>query len=388
MDRFRGPPWSVNAAVTTLVGPVLIAWGLFETLSAPGSVRWTALGTLGMTVPLLWARRLPLTAALVCFGTLVVHEGFGADVTSHGYAPVIAALFVSYATGRYTAGRRAALGAGLLLILTWLSVVFGEEQNFGSFVITAIIALGPWLAGVGIRDRQERVAALTELAAALEREREQHLQAGLALERAHMARELHDVLAHSVTVMVVQAEAAEDLLERRRPEETRRALQRIQDSGRAALQETRKVLATLRERDTPMTAALGLADIGDLVEAARADGLTVGLDISGDPTSLPPGKEASVYRIVQEALTNIRKHADARCAEIRISLDPDMLQVEVADDGGGPLRPERRADGSRGLGLIGMRERVSLYGGELYAGADEGRGFVVRARIPVESVQA
>jgi signal transduction histidine kinase len=200
-----------------------------------------------------------------------------------------------------------------------------------------------------------------------------------------MARELHDVLAHSITVMVVQAEAAEDVLEQQ-PQRAREALQRVQASGRAALHEARAVLATLRDREPGAQAAPGLADLEALLDEARTAGLSVQLDVHGEPSALPSGKDVAAYRIVQEALTNVLKHANATRAEVTIRHRPDVLELEISDDGTrSPLTDRSRSGSLPGLGLAGMRERVALYGGELQTGHHDGQGFVVRARIPVDT---
>jgi signal transduction histidine kinase len=256
----------------------------------------------------------------------------------------------------------------------WTTVVVSDHNDLPSYVFSAgIVALSPWLAGRATRARDLR-------AAALERERDERERAAASEERQRIARELHDVVAHGVVLMVLQAQGARRIFDQD-PERARAALGAIEETGQNALGELRRSLGLLRDRGagTELRPQPGLADLDALVDEMRDAGLRVELRIEGAPRTLDDAVDRSAYRIVQEALTNTIKHAGLVATRVTISYAPDDLRVEIADDGPGP---QARGDGA-GHGLAGMRERVRLYGGELDAHAGEGHGFVVRARIPL-----
>ncbi len=225
---------------------------------------------------------------------------------------------------------------------------------------------------VGDRERRAQLAA---------RERDLAAREAVVVERARIARELHDVVAHSVSVMVVQAQAGSRLLDR--PDEARGVFRSIETTGREALVELRRLLGVLRTRDEqPVTTPQpGIDSLASLVEQVRAAGLRVDLRLEGEPSDLPPGVDLSAYRIVQEALTNTLKHAGRAEAEVIVRYQPAALEVEILDNGVGV---PACVNGS-GHGLVGMRERVALYGGTLEAGARNGHGFAIRARLPLRA---
>jgi signal transduction histidine kinase len=235
--------------------------------------------------------------------------------------------------------------------------------------------------GAFVRQRALRLTAVEGRATALEGALEREAELAAAQERARIARELHDVVAHGLSLMVVQAEAAEELLTRS-PAAAAQPLHRVQETGRQSLAEMRRLLGVLRtEGDAaPSTAPQpSLRRLPELVQAAADVGLRVDIDVEGDQADLPLGVELAAYRIVQEALTNTRRHAAARSARVRLNYSPESLRVEVTDDGigaGGQSNPA-------GHGLIGMRERAALYGGTLETGPRPGGGFRVAAVLPV-----
>ena len=202
-------------------------------------------------------------------------------------------------------------------------------------------------------------------------------------ERARIARELHDVTAHSVGIMVVHAQGARRILDRD-PERAREALETIERTGQTALEEMRRALGVLRkpEADVPLAPEPGIDALGALVEQARQGGLTVELVTEGTPAPLPADVDRSAYRIVQEALTNTRKHAGPVRARVAVRYVGEALELEISDDGA-PGRVRNGAPGEDGHGLVGMRERVALYGGDLHAGHRPEGGFVVRASLPL-----
>jgi signal transduction histidine kinase len=237
-----------------------------------------------------------------------------------------------------------------------------------------------WLVGRYVRRRRGLEATLEDRARLLEREREQQA-ALIAAERGRIASELHDVIAHTVSVMGIQAAAAAEVLDHD-PQRARAPLDSIQTTARDAIEELRRLLGVLRNgsESAELAPQPDLGGLGDLVERARESGLHVELSIEGDRRSLPAGIELAAYRIVQEALTNIRKHAGAAPARVTIQYRPACLDVLVEDEG-------RGAAGGAGTahGLVGMRERATLYGGTLDAGPRPGGGFRVRARLPLEA---
>jgi signal transduction histidine kinase len=228
-----------------------------------------------------------------------------------------------------------------------------------------VIFVGAWAIGSNVRTRRERA--------------EDRSRQAVADERARIARELHDMVTHTVSVMVVQAAAGNDVFDER-PDQARAALRAIEETGRRALGELRRLLDVVAEDDSAgYEPQPGLRRLDDLVASVRATGLGVDLTVEGTPQPLSPALELSAFRIVQEALTNVLKHARASRASVQVRYTTDALELEVADDGVG-------ADSvASGRGLVGMRERVALFGGEVAAGARPGGGFAVRARMPLEA---
>nr|WP_281371543.1 sensor histidine kinase [Petropleomorpha daqingensis] len=231
--------------------------------------------------------------------------------------------------------------------------------------------------GALVRQRALRLAAVEDRAAALEGEVAREAELAAAQERERIARELHDVVAHGLSLMVVQAEAAEEVLEGD-PARAVEPIRRVQETGRQSLGEMRRLLGVLRA-PAATTPQPSLARLPELVDEAAAGGLQVAVTEDGDPVELPLGVQLAAYRIVQEALTNVRRHAGATTAWVHLSQEPGALRIEVTDDGRGP-------SGTRtGHGLIGMRERAALYGGTLTTGPGPDGGFRVLAVLPVEA---
>ncbi len=345
----------------------------------PGPRLAIALLALACTVPLLWRRRAPLAVLTVVFAAVVVEI----SIESSNQAPLqlaIVALLAIYAVAAESDMRRALTGAALaaaaLLFVDYADPWRSPHVDLGG---GWLFFGGLWIFGRWTRARWQLTNELRERALLLEREREERARAAVADERARIARELHDVVAHSVSVMVIQAQAALRLLEGDEPP-AREALGSIEDTGRQVLVEMRRLLGVLR-RD----GELGLApppridELDSLVAQVREAGLPVELRVEGTVAPLPPGIDLSAYRIVQEALTNALKHAGPAHAEVVVRYSPTELELEIADDGAGG----GDGDGA-GHGLVGMRERVALYGGALESGRRRGGGYRVRARLPLE----
>jgi signal transduction histidine kinase len=257
----------------------------------------------------------------------------------------------------------------------------GRETSatFGA-IIVVVLLIGIWGLGAYAQTQRRYRRELQERAAAAEREREQLARIAVHEERASIARELHDIVAHSVSVMLVGVRGARDAL-RASPEAAEETLARVERSGEQSLAELRRILALLREPEQRAESRPqpSLAELDELVASYRAAGLPVRLEVIGEPTPLPSGVELSVYRIVQEALTNTLKHSDPTNVTVTLAYRDSGLELEVVDDGTTATRDAV----TTGQGLVGMRERVSLLGGELQTGPREGGGFRVAARLPV-----
>jgi signal transduction histidine kinase len=281
----------------------------------------------------------------------------------------IAWICCMYALAVWARPRPFALSTGAITLALLASAAGPAHPDSLPFSVITLAALLLTHRVIGDRERRARIA---------ERERDVAAREAIVGERARIARELHDVIAHHVSMMVVQAGAERRVLEGGNAS-TREVLQTIEQIGRGALTEMRRLLGMLRsDMDDPLTPQPGLADLPTLVGQLREAGLPVELCIEGDRRELPLGIELSAYRIVQEALTNALKHAGPARTSVHVQYGDDSLELEIVDDGAGA--PSARS--SSGHGLVGMRERVALYGGRFDADRNPGGGFVVRARLP------
>jgi signal transduction histidine kinase len=263
---------------------------------------------------------------------------------------------------------------GTILAVT-ASVLAADSTQFGDSISRVVFLGAAWLLGDGLGSRRAYVREVEEKAERLERERESETRRAAAEEQARIARELHDVIAHALSVIVVQAAAADDVFETD-PGRVREPIRAIETAARAALGDLRRVLGVLQD-EPGLSPQPGLATLDTLVEQVRATGLEVSVEIEGAPRPLPAAVDLSAYRIVQEALTNTLKHAGAEHANVRVRYG-DELGLEVRDDGAGT--PDKSLAGS---GLIGMRERAAMLGGTVDTGDAPGGGYLVSARLPV-----
>ena len=333
------------------------------------------------TVPLVRRRRAPLLVVIVSMTAGASHALATGDAPEGG-AGFLAMLVALYSVGAYAPSRRALLGLAVVAVAYVIHELNNpnietEAQVWSALFAAAITAI-VFAAGVYAR-RHREAKALEQRAQALEAEREERARTAVAEERARIARELHDIVSHNVSVMVVQAEAAEEVLGKE-PARVGEPLRKIQRTGREALVEMRRMLGVLRENgdDARLAPQPGMAALGELVKQVVAAGVPVDVRIEGEATPLPPGIDLTLYRVIQEALTNTLKHAGPARADVAIRYGDGSVHVEVTDAGRGAA-----AVGGAGLGLIGMRERVSLYGGTLEVGARAEGGFRVRARLPL-----
>ena len=293
---------------------------------------------------------------------------------SQNLAVAVAYFCLLYGVAVWTSQRRFAAALAVLVVAD-LAVAAGPRLAVKDTVPFAVVTSVVLLLVRRVLGDRERRAQLAE------RERDVAAREAVVAERARIARELHDVVAHSVSVMVVQAQAGPRLLAD--PEQARSVFASIETTGREALHELRRLLGVLRgpEQQAATAPQPGLASLEALLEQLREAGLRVDLRIEGEPAKLAAGIDLSAYRIVQEALTNTLKHAGRAEAEVIVRYQPTLLELEILDNGSGPLT---RVNGS-GHGLVGMRERVALYGGTLEAGARNGHGFAIRARLPLDA---
>jgi signal transduction histidine kinase len=304
--------------------------------------------------------------------------------------PVLACLIAVYSVASHR-GLGVSLPFGAIGLVVYLGLMSAQGYRFWQALSNAVVFVGVWWVGRSLRLRRAYLDELEARARRLERAREADSRAARAEERSRIARELHDVVAHHVSVMTVQAGAARRILHRD-PEAVQDALSTIEQMGRTALGEMRRLVGVLRTEAEPARSELspqpGVNDVSGLVDQLRETGLQVQLWIEGESRSLSPGVDLAAFRLVQEALTNTLKHAGPQArAWVRIQYADRQLEIEVEDDGRGLVAGLARPGGSgngNGHGLMGMRERVALYGGDLRIGPRSGGGFEVRARFPLE----
>ena len=368
------------------VAAVLIAvdaWGaprLVGSNVVAGPAWLLALLPLLMGGPLVLRSRAPLLMWLSIWAGIAL-LWLLAENSLRGLAFTFVLCAAAYSLGAHASPRRAAAGlllaAPVIVVLSYrgdLALAFsqGEGGNTASVTLSSLQLAAFLLAGVLVRARGQ-AAALAARSAALQRQAEQ----AAAAERTRIARELHDIVAHHLSVIVLQAAGARASGKPAGP-----PLEKIENSARQALSETRRLLGVLRDpqEENGLAPQPGIGDLDALAASVQAAGLPVNLVVSGDRTAAPTAVDVSVYRIVQEALTNVLKHAGPARAEVTVGCQPEAVTIEVTDNGAGhPQQPP----GPAGHGLAGMRERAAVFGGELTAGPRPGGGFTVRARLPL-----
>ena len=342
------------------------------------------------TASLAFRRSHPSAVLLVLVGTLMSASIFlDADLVENPFIPFFCAFLGFYSLGVNERDERRARTVPLIATaMIWAEItVSGLEDGPGEYVFVALVVVAaPFFAGRMVRSRADRADALEQLTLQLEREQEQRAELAVTEERSRIAREMHDVVAHSMSVMVIQAGAARKMMDKD-PARAQEALRSIEDTGRRGLAEMRRLLGVLRTEDEGASLAPqpGIERLPELVERAREAGLPVELHVEGEPREVSPGVDLSAYRIVQEALTNTIKHAGEARAAVHVRWGRE-LELEVTDDGLGAGDNGRRDSG--GHGLVGMQQRVALYGGSVEAGAGTDGGYRVRATLPVEEPPA
>jgi signal transduction histidine kinase len=376
-------PWALDGLLAVVAAGAGVATLATVLPFDPGSPRaWAAyLLVLAHTLPIAVRRRWPLAVLAWGLATGAAFAALGLNLV-----PLNFAVLVYVYTVAARCPRRASL-AGLaateaLLVLVWLARPRAVGDG-GTLVLDGLVMAAGWWLGDGTRRRQEAIVTARQRAAELEQAREELARRAVTEERLRIARELHDVVAHSMSIIAVQSGVGVHVLDSQ-PEEARKALAAVEATSRQALVEMRRLLGVLRQEAEPLGSlapAPGLAEVEALAgEVARA-GVRVEVRIEGAPCRLPAGLDLSAYRIVQEALTNVVRHAGPATARVTVRYAPDRVTLEVVDDGKGVEPPSAAADRH---GIAGMRERAALYGGTLEAGPLPGGGFRVSASLPVE----
>lgn len=385
-DFFRRHPTGVDTFWAVVLLGLSAMW-----ITAEASL--TALPTtLALSVVVALRRRMPEQMLVLAIAAGVAQVVFDIGVNPSDFAMLVI-IYTVAAVGTRWASRLALIGglcASPIATLRWPDGSEGEwGQLFGMVFLTVPFALA-WVVGDSLRTRRAYYAQLEERAARLHREREAQSRAAVAAERARIARELHDVVAHNVSVMVVQADGAAYVLDAS-PAQAKQALETISSTGRQALAEMRRLLGLLRSADDhggEYVPQPGVDQLSDLIEQVRGAGLPVRFEMTGEPRPLPSGVELTAYRIVQEALTNTRKHGGPEVsASVSIGFGDSELALLIDDDGRGAQHELYEEGGEDGLGqgLIGMRERVGMVSGTLDAGPRPGGGFRVSAVLPVKA---
>jgi signal transduction histidine kinase len=348
--------------------------------NAPRSTLWFAVpATAVVVLPLLARRRYPFAAPasvwLSC-AALSFADGRIVVFTASIFAVGMAAAFL---LGNLSDAVQAWLGLAIALCSAAIIVYNNPVHAAGDFVFTPVLFAIAWLAGFALRERAQAADAAEARATQAERERETAARIAVAEERARIARELHDIVAHTVSVMVLQVGAVRHKLPEALADEAD-ALRGVEQTGRASLAEMRRLLGALRREgdDLELAPQPGLGGLDALLEEIGRAGLPVRLHVDGQPVPVPQAIDLSAYRIVQEGLTNALKHAHASQADVTVRYGPDELQIDVRDNGEG----DGRSDGL-GYGLIGVRERVKIYGGEMTTGTATGGGFILSTRLPL-----
>ena len=327
-------------------------------------------------------RRWPVLAVAAGVSAGLVQDAISGPLSQTPLGVFPAALAIFYGAGAFTDERRSRIALGIGLAGLWLDdIVTGAALS--EFLFDGVIlGLVPWATGRMVRERSARERAHRESAERLDSEREQRARTAASGERARIARELHDVIAHSVSVMVIQAGGARMVMTKE-PERAAGSLRVVERAGREALGEMRRLLGVLdgESDEAPSAPQPSLVDLTTLVARTSESGLATRLHIEGKPTALSPALDLCAYRIVQEALTNAIRHAGPARAAVRVRWSAKALELEIVDDGGGAGANGRALAGD-GHGIAGMRERAELLGGSLEA-AGNGAGFAVRARLPL-----
>lgn len=369
-------PYRLDAAVAGL----FVAWAMTEVAvgAVSGSPAVDVPTGLLATLPLVWRRRFPEASALLCASGVALKTVLGTNMD--GLAMLTAVFLAAWTVGRNRPLQNAVMVVAVMVGMVWAVLWRVPDGGIYDWVFALIWIGGPGAAGAGFRYQLDRVAVAAGRAARAELLRDEHARQAVRAERDRIAREMHDTLAHTVSVMVLHAGAVRSRLPETLASE-RAALADSEETGRRAISDLRRLLGLLRTESGPAEVAPQptLTGLDDLVAQTRALGLDVDLRVDGDPSGLDGAIQVSAYRIVQEALTNVRKHAGARHIDVVVRCSSGGVDVRVTDDGRGVSQGDRE-----GFGLVGVRERVEVYGGRLSAGPAPTGGFLLEASLPGE----
>jgi signal transduction histidine kinase len=355
-----------------------------------------------IAAPILTHRRFPLTSLAVCLAAVIAFSA-GRPVAYPGLAVFALTFAITLHSSRRVA--LTALLASAAAMTVSLGLQTAKVASAGTWIETELGVAVAWLSAENIRNRRARWAELHARAERLEREHQEEARRAVTQERLRIARELHDVIAHSMSVIAVQSAVGNHVIDTQ-PQEARHALAAIEATSRSALTEMRRLLGVLRQEGEPvgsLVPAPGLADLSALIAQVEDAGLQVRIRVDGQRGTVPPGVDLSAYRVIQEALTNVIKHAASAPATVTICYREGSVTVEITDEGpatsaipaypasqAAPAAPAAPAASDpparRGCGIIGMRERVAVFGGEFAAGPRPEGGFGVRARFPIPEV--
>jgi len=373
----------VVAALESAVGTALRA-----DVEAPhGATLWLEMLVIaGLVLLLLARRRFPFGAPLAFWIGAAAASFLDGRLIADEAGIFVSGLFAAVLLGSLRNGVQSRVGLVVVLACAGVVVYNVPTSTPADFLFTPMVFVVGWLAGFALRERNQLAEDAVERAERAERARETAARLAVAEERARMARELHDVVAHAMSVMVLQVGA----VRHRMPASTEReALGNVEEAGRTALVEMRRLLGALRGDDAlELTPHPGLADLERLARDVRAAGLDVRVHVAGDPVALPGALDLSAYRIVQEGLTNSLRHAQATHVDVTVDYASDEVRIEVRDDGHGGSRRRDTTVNGQGHGLIGIGERVKLYGGDMSTFTSTSGGFVLRASLPLDGDEA
>jgi signal transduction histidine kinase len=370
--------WVIDAgfALTLTALAMVEIWLPLPSVAGTGSTMASTIVAVLLCLFLAFRRVWPLATALVVLLSWPIAFSIQPLLILF-WGQLVPMVIATYSVARHGNRRESLIGAAAAVAcLLYFDFGVAELQEPGEIFFHWLVVVLAWVIGFMVNRAEHRAAEAQRRAVEVETESRTRILTAIADERSRIARELHDVVAHAVSVMVVQAGAAEQVVDDD-PAYARQALENIRNTGADALGEMRRVVAMLRDTsDEPLHPQPGLDGLPALAEDARNGGLDVSITIGGTPRPLPPGLDLAAYRIVQEALTNARRHSGATRADLIVDYTDTSVRVEVRDDGSG-------GHGSTdGHGLIGMRERAAVYGGRLETVPTDGRGFTVRAELP------
>jgi len=391
IEFFRRHPTPVDLSVA-LILMVLNIVNIWASPASDGPLAYrpgdalAVLLVIAANLPLVWRRKDPMAVFWIIAATSAAYELIGYP-SGFGFSGLIAV----YTVAVHCEKRESRLAFGVTAVIVALIMITARDDiTIADWVLNYLQFGAGWLLGDNLQTRRKYVANLEERADRAEHDAEVEAQRAVEAERARIARELHDVVAHSMSVMIVQTGAARRVLAND-PTSAGEALERVEATGREAMTEMRRLLGVLRQEEAPGGERLPqptLKGLPRLLELFGEANLPVTLVVDGHERELSPGIELSAFRIVQEALTNTLKHAGPATAEVRVQYGDDRLELEVVDDGRGAGAADDAAGPDGGHGLLGMRERVELFDGELHAGPRPGGGFVVRAVLPLDQPAA